>query len=85
MLQDDQQPCFLTNTSPATNELVRANAHLSVHVSGTDSKGPRYCPSIETKVAKHPHLTAHNIWLEPDGYPTETGASPLSARPYFRN
>lgn len=94
--QDDQQPCFLSHTTPLTNALVAASSHLSVHVTGHPpssgggggpAKGPRYCPSIETKVARHPHLTAHNVWLEPDGAPDETSSSssaflpPLSLPP----
>ncbi|CED85426.1 NAD/FAD-utilizing protein possibly involved in translation [Phaffia rhodozyma] len=68
---ENQIPCHLTYTSEETSRIVRDNLHLSIHIKET-VRGPRYCPSIESKVIKHPELSSHRIWLEPEGYPEET-------------
>ena len=64
----DQLPCWLTYTSPETNEIIEANLHLSPMYSGMiKGTGPRYCPSIEDKVVRFNDKPRHQIFLEPEG------------------
>src|SRR5436309_1881883 len=52
---DSQMPCYLTYTTGATAEIIRANLHKSPVYSGViEGTGPRYCPSIEDKIVKFP-------------------------------
>ncbi|KAM5152022.1 5-taurinomethyluridine-[tRNA] synthase subunit MTO1, mitochondrial isoform 2-T2 [Mantella aurantiaca] len=62
---EDQIPCHLTYTTPAVEKIIRENLHLNSHVKET-SMGPRYCPSIESKVLRFPGRR-HQVWLEPEG------------------
>ena len=63
-----QIPCFITGTTAATHELIRANLHRSPMYSGQiESTGPRYCPSIEDKVVRFADRGRHQIFLEPEG------------------
>jgi tRNA uridine 5-carboxymethylaminomethyl modification enzyme len=67
-----QVPCFITNTSEKTAEVIRKNLHLSPLYSGKiDGVGPRYCPSIEDKIVKFPDRTSHHVFLEPEGLDTD--------------
>ena len=67
-----QRSCWVTQTTPAAHELIRANLHRAPMYSGQiDSRGPRYCPSIEDKVVRFADRDAHQIFLEPEGFETE--------------
>ena len=63
-----QMPCHLTRTTAATHQLIRDNLHLSPIYGGwVESKGPRYCPSIEDKIVRFADKESHQIFLEPEG------------------
>lgn len=61
-------PCFITNTTEKTHDIIRKNFHLSPMYSGQiDATGVRYCPSIEDKLKKFPDKNSHQVFLEPEG------------------
>jgi tRNA uridine 5-carboxymethylaminomethyl modification enzyme len=63
--------CHLTRTTAATHQLIQGNLHLTPIYGGfVDSKGPRYCPSIEDKVVRFADKESHQIFLEPEGRDT---------------
>jgi tRNA uridine 5-carboxymethylaminomethyl modification enzyme len=63
-----QLPCWITHTTPAVHELIRANLHRAPMYTGQiQSTGPRYCPSIETKVVRFADRDRHQLFLEPEG------------------
>ena len=63
-----QLTCGITQTTPATHDLIRANLHRAPMYSGQiASTGPRYCPSIEDKVVRFADRQHHQIFLEPEG------------------
>jgi tRNA uridine 5-carboxymethylaminomethyl modification enzyme len=68
----EQLPCWITQTTAQTHEIIRSNLHRSPLYAGQiEGTGPRYCPSIEDKVVKFANRTAHQIFLEPEGRHTE--------------
>jgi tRNA uridine 5-carboxymethylaminomethyl modification enzyme len=67
-VEREQMPCHLTRTTAATHQLIRDNLHLSPIYGGwVESKGPRYCPSIEDKIVRFADKESHQIFLEPEG------------------
>jgi tRNA uridine 5-carboxymethylaminomethyl modification enzyme len=67
-VEKEQIPCHLTRTTAATHQLIRDNLHLSpVYGGWVDSKGPRYCPSIEDKIVRFADKESHQIFIEPEG------------------
>jgi tRNA uridine 5-carboxymethylaminomethyl modification enzyme len=66
-----QVSCHITSTNPLTHRVIRDNISLSpIYGGGIESRGPRYCPSIEDKVVKFPDRERHRIFLEPEGLET---------------
>ena len=63
-----QMPCWITYTNPQTHEALRSGLADSPLFNGQiQSIGPRYCPSIETKIVTFADKEAHQIFLEPEG------------------
>ena len=68
----NQAVCYLTYTNPQTHEIIRQNLHRSPMYDGTISGvGPRYCPSIETKIVRFAEKERHQLFIEPCGLDTE--------------
>ena len=64
--------CYLTYTNERTHEIIRANLDRSPIYSGViEGVGPRYCPSIETKVMTFADKPRHQLFIEPMGLDTE--------------
>ena len=67
----EQMSCHITRTTAATHQLIKDNLHLTAIYGGViDSKGPRYCPSIEDKIVRFADKDSHQIFLEPEGRDT---------------
>ncbi len=67
-IEREQMNCYLTRTTAKTHQLIRDNLHLSPIYGGfIDSKGPRYCPSIEDKIVRFADKESHQIFIEPEG------------------
>ncbi|NKB75426.1 MAG: tRNA uridine-5-carboxymethylaminomethyl(34) synthesis enzyme MnmG, partial [Synechococcus sp. s2_metabat2_7] len=67
----EQMSCHITRTTAATHQLIKDNLHLTAIYGGIiDSKGPRYCPSIEDKIVRFADKDSHQIFLEPEGRDT---------------
>ena len=68
----NQAVCYLTYTNEKTHEIIRENLHRSPMYDGTISGvGPRYCPSIETKIVRFADKQRHQLFIEPCGLDTE--------------
>ena len=68
----NQRECYLTYTNPETHGIIRANLDRSPIYSGViEGVGPRYCPSIETKIMTFPDKNRHQLFVEPMGLNTE--------------
>ena len=64
--------CYLTYTNEETHRIIRENLHRSPMYDGTISGvGPRYCPSIETKIVRFADKPRHQLFIEPCGLDTE--------------
>lgn len=69
---ENQTPCYLTYTNPRTHEIIRNNLDRSPLYNGIiTGTGPRYCPSIETKVERFADKERHQVFLEPEGGDTD--------------
>jgi tRNA uridine 5-carboxymethylaminomethyl modification enzyme len=67
-IENPQIQCAITRTTAATHAIIRANVHRSPMYSGQiQSRGPRYCPSIEDKIVRFGERDGHQIFLEPEG------------------
>lgn len=64
---EKQLDCWSTHTNLATHEIIRQNLDKSIHIRES-VKGPRYCPSLESKVIRFTSKDQHLIWLEPEGF-----------------
>jgi len=70
-VEGEPMSCHITRTTAATHQLIRDNLHLTPIYGGViDSKGPRYCPSIEDKIVRFADKESHQIFLEPEGRDT---------------
>jgi tRNA uridine 5-carboxymethylaminomethyl modification enzyme len=70
-VSSEPMSCHITRTTAATHQLIRDNLHLTPIYGGfIDSKGPRYCPSIEDKIVRFADKDSHQIFLEPEGRDT---------------
>jgi len=68
----EQLVCWITRTTPEIHELIRANLHRAPMYTGQiESRGPRYCPSIEDKVVRFADRDSHQLFLEPEGRQTQ--------------
>ncbi|MDF2563840.1 MAG: tRNA uridine 5-carboxymethylaminomethyl modification enzyme mnmG [Massilibacillus sp.] len=67
----EQVPCWLTYTNENTHDIIRNNLHRAPMYSGMiEGTGPRYCPSIETKIVRFAEKKSHQLFIEPEGLNT---------------
>lgn len=67
-----QRPCWIVHTNPESHRILRDNLADSPLYNGQiQSTGPRYCPSIETKIVTFADKDSHQLFLEPEGETTE--------------
>ena len=67
----EQAPCHITYTNARTHEIIRRNLDRAPLYTGQiQSTGPRYCPSIETKLIRFADKDRHQVFLEPEGLHT---------------
>ncbi|WP_413990577.1 tRNA uridine-5-carboxymethylaminomethyl(34) synthesis enzyme MnmG [Labrys okinawensis] len=72
-LPNPQIACGITRTTPQTHKVIQDNIHRAPIYSGQiESRGPRYCPSIEDKVVRFGERDGHQIFLEPEGLQDDT-------------
>lgn len=68
-----QVSCHITRTTAETHKIIQDNLHRSAMYSGRiQSRGPRYCPSIEDKIVRFADRDSHQIFLEPEGLEEQT-------------
>lgn len=68
----EQLPCYLTYTNEKTHAIIQENMDRAPMANGIiEGVGPRYCPSIESKILRFPDKDRHQIFLEPEGWHTE--------------
>jgi len=67
----EQLPCYIAYTNPHTHELLREGFDRSPMFNGAiESRGPRYCPSIEDKINRFADRDRHQLFVEPEGWKT---------------
>ena len=67
----EQLPCWLTYTNAETHRIIRENLHRAPMYTGVvEGVGPRYCPSIESKIVRFAEKEAHQLFVEPEGLNT---------------
>lgn len=66
----EQMLCYATHTNENTHDIIRENLDRSIHIRET-VKGPRYCPSLESKVIRFSDKQKHIVWLEPEGFDSD--------------
>jgi len=72
-IENPQVDCYITHTNEETHKIIRDNFSKCALFSGLiKGIGPRYCPSIEDKLVKFADRASHQIFLEPEGYHTNT-------------
>ena len=59
-----QISCYITHTTQKTHDLINKNLHLSAVKNGANSKGPRYCPSIEDKITRFSQKQSHQNCIQ---------------------
>lgn len=70
-IEIDQVPCYLTYTNEETHRIINENMERSpLYTGDVVGVGPRYCPSIETKVMRFADKPQHQIFMEPEGLHT---------------
>lgn len=68
----EQVPCWLTYTNEQTHKIIQDNIERAPMANGIiTGVGPRYCPSIETKIVRFPDKERHQLFIEPEGLDTE--------------
>jgi tRNA uridine 5-carboxymethylaminomethyl modification enzyme len=71
-LESPQVPCWLSYTNIDTHEIILSNINRSAMYGGEiEGPGPRYCPSIETKLVKFADKNRHQLFVEPEGLYTD--------------
>jgi len=69
---ENRMPCYLTYTNEKTHEIILNNLHRAPMFNGAiTSQGPRYCPSIESKIVRFADKPRHQLFLEPEGWGDE--------------
>lgn len=65
-------PCWLTYTQPETHQIINEHLHeAALYTGAITGTGPRYCPSIESKLVQFPHKERHQVFIEPEGADTD--------------
>ncbi len=72
-IEQEQLPCWITGTNEKVHQILHDNLERAPLYSGQIlSTGPRYCPSIETKILRFPEKNSHQIFIEPEGRDQKT-------------